>query len=217
MRERIASVRRVIFDFFGVICADIAPVVFARYSDDEETRHLMADIVRSAELGFIGQEQMFAQIGTIAGETPAQVAAAFANEAEIDRYMVALIDDLRAEHRIGLLANAVAPLTRQILEESDLAHRFDAVLISSEENLAKPHPAFYRMMMKEMDAGPEDCILIDDDPTHIEGARSVGISGIRFENVEHLRIDLAKRFGITINAPRPYRALVGTVYNTEDA
>jgi putative hydrolase of the HAD superfamily len=185
-----------IFDFFGVICNEIAPFVLPKYMSDEEAVRFKATVVEDTDLGVLSQAEMFERLGKIAGAPAKALEDEFWSHATIRPEMVTLIDDLRTRCRIGLLTNAIVPFVRQIFAKNDLERLFDTILISAEAHLTKPNPAFFRMMLEKMGVAAEDCVFIDDNPANIAGAAEVGIPGILFRSAEQVKIDLAERFGI---------------------
>ncbi|XP_010539484.1 PREDICTED: uncharacterized protein LOC104813550 [Tarenaya hassleriana] len=62
----------------------------------------------------------------------------------------------------------------------------------------KPDPDFYLKVVKHLGVEPCDCIFIDDRLKNVDSARQIGMVGIRFENAETLKEDLA-RHGVEIS------------------
>lgn len=71
--------------------------------------------------------------------------------------------------------------------------RFKDILVSGREGLVKPDPRIYRRLLDRNGLAPEDGVFIDDVPANVEGARSVGLDGVRFEGAARLRGDLQRR------------------------
>lgn len=189
--------RVVIFDFFGVICSEIAPFVLPRYMSEAQAAQYKSTVVLNADLGFITQEAMFEALARIARVPATQLERDFWSQVKIDTTLVTLIEQMRGQARLGLLTNAIIPFVRTIMAEHDLERLFDTILVSAEEHMAKPDPAFYRLMLKRMDAAPEDCLFIDDNPANIDGAKRVGINALVFRSTKQLKVELATRFGMT--------------------
>ena len=59
--------------------------------------------------------------------------------------------------------------------------------LSAEHGLLKPDTAIFHKFMTTFGLHAEECLFIDDMAPNIEGARSVGMEGIVFENAEQLR------------------------------
>jgi epoxide hydrolase-like predicted phosphatase len=181
-----------VFDFFGVICSEIAPFVLPKYMSKEQAVAYKATIVRDADLGAISQDEMFEQLSKIANVPARQLHDEFWSYVRIDPEMVALIEHLRTRHRVALLTNALTPFFRQIAAKHDLERLFEIILVSSEEGLAKPDPAFYRLMAGKLGAETGDCLFIDDNPENVEAARSVGMRALQFENADKLKRELVR-------------------------
>jgi len=142
--------RVVVFDFFGVICSEVAPFVLPKYMSQEAAVAYKATIVQEADTGAISQEEMFARLSAITGAPPDRLEAEFWSFVRIDPAMVALIEELRRRTRVALLTNAVVPFFRQVMARHDLDRLFEVVLVSSEEGMAKPDPAFYTRMIGKL-------------------------------------------------------------------
>jgi FMN phosphatase YigB (HAD superfamily) len=56
--------------------------------------------------------------------------------------------------------------------------------------MAKPDPAIYRYVLKELGVQPETTLFIDDRQVNVEAANAMGMKGLVFTTVEQLRIDL---------------------------
>lgn len=65
-------------------------------------------------------------------------------------------------------------------------------MISSEVGLIKPEPAIFEHIMQKLDAKPQECIFIDDNPKHTDAAARLGIHGIVYTYVPELRQQIAK-------------------------
>jgi HAD superfamily hydrolase (TIGR01509 family) len=182
----------VVFDFFGVICSEVAPFVLPKYMSQEAAVAYKATIVQEADVGAISQDEMFEKLSKITGAPPKLLEAEFWSFVRIDPAMVKLIEELRGKYRVALLTNAIVPFFRQVMVEHDLDRLFDTVLVSSEEGMAKPDPAFYARMIEKLGVRGEDCVFIDDNVVNLDAARSVGMRGLQFEGVEKLRRDLAQ-------------------------
>jgi glucose-1-phosphatase len=59
---------------------------------------------------------------------------------------------------------------------------FDEVHTSHDLGCRKPEPEVYRRVLDEHDLSPESVLFIDDEPTHVAGARAVGLQGLVFSD-----------------------------------
>jgi HAD superfamily hydrolase (TIGR01509 family) len=64
---------------------------------------------------------------------------------------------------------------------------FDVLIWSYQHNMAKPDPAIYKLALERLGTPPEETLFIDDKQPNIDAARALGLVGILFSTVEHLR------------------------------
>ena len=64
------------------------------------------------------------------------------------------------------------------------------MLVSYELGVCKPDPEFFRRGLAKLGVEAEECLFIDDLEDNVEAARSLGITGIRFESAEQLEREL---------------------------
>lgn len=67
---------------------------------------------------------------------------------------------------------------------------FRDYVVSFQTGVRKPEPAAYHAFCNRVAHSPQRCLLIDDRPINVEGARAAGMSALRFERVEQLTADL---------------------------
>ena len=66
----------------------------------------------------------------------------------------------------------------EILEKKGVRKFWDKVINSSEIGLAKPDPEFFKATLAILQARPENCLFVDDNPKNISGAAREGIAGV---------------------------------------
>lgn len=181
-----------IFDFFGVISCEVAPFILPKYLPADKAVEIKKTLVHQADLGAVSQTEMFDRLGQMAGVPGAQLEAEFEAAVSIDEGVVALIEQLRKTHRVGLLTNAVVPYVREIFAKYDLERLFEVILVSSEEHLAKPDPAFFQMMLDRMGVAAGDAVMIDDNKDNIAAAAGLGMHGILYVSLEQLKRDMSR-------------------------
>lgn len=106
----------------------------------------------------------------------------------------------------GLLTAILSNMGDNVLEnmkrEFDWLARFDVLVWSYQLLMAKPDPAIYRHVLKELGTRPEETLFLDDKLVNIEAARALGIQAIEFSTVERLRADLIAA-GLDTELPLP--------------
>ena len=67
---------------------------------------------------------------------------------------------------------------------------FDGILVSGEEGLKKPDPEIFHLSVQRFDLQPETTLFIDDSPTNIAAAASLGFTTHHFSAAAELRQQL---------------------------
>lgn len=114
--------------------------------------------------------------------------------------MIAFLRTLRAhgarENSTYLLSNESRELMEYRIPTFGLTGLFDAYLVSAYIGLRKPEAAFFRCALDLSQRQPEECVFIDDREENLEGARQLGIQGIRMTTPERVIAEL-RRLGVT--------------------
>ncbi|HVR11680.1 MAG TPA: HAD family phosphatase [Thermoanaerobaculia bacterium] len=184
--------RAIVFDFFGVICSEVAPFWLARHFSESEAKRVKADIVHAADLGEISQGDMLAQLGAMTNIPPQQIRQEWDEYVRIDVNVVNVVRSLKAQFRLGLLTNSASEFVRSILQRHQLETAFDAIVVSSEVRSAKPDNRIYELMLAALAVPASTALMIDDNPDNVAGAISVGMQGIVFTSIEQLETAMSK-------------------------
>lgn len=88
----------------------------------------------------------------------------------------------RRGYRLGIVTNGPKISQRIKLVESGMASLVDVVLISDEENIAKPAPEIFIRAADRLGVSVSDCVFVGDNPmTDIRGADSAGMKTVWLE------------------------------------
>ena len=90
----------------------------------------------------------------------------------------------------AILSNMGDNVHANMQREFDWLARFDALVWSYQLGMAKPAPAIYLHVLKELGTRPDETLFLDDKLVNIEAAQALGIKSIVFSTVEKLREDL---------------------------
>lgn len=95
----------------------------------------------------------------------------------VDDAVASIVRGLRGRCTTALLSNAPAGMEADlaVLGLSDL---FDYVFVSATLGLAKPDPECLRVVLRAMDASPDECVFVDDTAGHVDAASRLGITGV---------------------------------------
>jgi len=98
----------------------------------------------------------------------------------LDPDLVALMRDLRPRYKVAVLSNAWSGARQQFSQVHGLDQVTDALIISSEERLAKPDARLFHRAAERLGARPSEAVLVDDFIENVEGARAAGMQAIQY-------------------------------------
>ncbi|MGC1462438.1 MAG: HAD family phosphatase [Terracidiphilus sp.] len=102
----------------------------------------------------------------------------------------------------AILSNMGDSVHANIEREFKWLSTFDVLVWSYQLRIAKPDPAIYRHLLKELGVQPDETLFIDDKRENIEAARALGMKGLIFTTVAQLRADLiAHGYGAELPLP----------------
>jgi len=140
-----------------------------------ERQEVTPDHVRLARF-----EQLVAAAGLTAD--PAAIADAFviglATYGELYPGVRSVLDQLAGRARLALVTNGLSEVQRTRIERLDLAHYFDAVVISAEVGASKPAPAIFDIAFGQLDWPAKATVLMVGDSltSDIKGGADYGIA-----------------------------------------
>jgi 2-haloacid dehalogenase len=119
---------------------------------------------------------------------------------------VAVLAELRAAGMpTYALTNWSAETFRIARERFGFLDWFCGVLVSGEEQMIKPDPRFFRLLVERFGLVPETTFYVDDSAANVEAARALGFDVVRFTGPRQLRRDLAARRAFARSAPSAAR------------
>jgi HAD superfamily hydrolase (TIGR01509 family) len=181
-------IRGIIFDCFGVLYR--GSLTHLSELAAPEDQQAVYDLSHASDYGFISHDDYFRQLGELVHK-PAREVEAIIRERHIrSDEMVELARELRRTYKVALLSNVGQGVMDELFSADERRELFDAIVLSSDIGMVKPHPEIYEYAARQLLLLPEECIMIDDLPVNIEGARQVGMRGIVCQSVVQLRKDL---------------------------
>jgi len=92
---------------------------------------------------------------------------------------VSVLSVLRRSCRMALVTNGAPDVQRRKLDESGLAHFFDAVLISGEFGFGKPDPRIFHSAIERLGGSAERSAMVGDSASRdIAGAKAARIKSV---------------------------------------
>lgn len=178
--------RLIIFDCFGVIFGEIAPVFFERHFDKETAAVLKDKYFIPADLGIITREELFDLMAEELGFPKDELLKEWESLIRLDMKMVETIKELKKEADIALLSNAPTGFVEKLFEENNLYPLFDKVCVSSAVKMAKPDAAIYKYCVDMFGKEYDKIYFIDDSAKNLAPLEELGITGIHFVGIEDM-------------------------------
>jgi len=83
------------------------------------------------------------------------------------------------------------------------AELFDTVVISGEVGMRKPEARIFELTAKRLGVAMAACVLVDDLPWNVEGARAAGMAAVLHVDVETTRTELERLVGVPLVCVHP--------------
>lgn len=107
-----------------------------------------------------------------------------------NQQVLALVDEANEKGwQTAILSNVIEP-TYRVLKEAGLYDKFDVVIASCKEGLAKPDIKIYQLALERLNASPDESVFIDDKQSNLDPAQRMGFKVILAENPEQIIRDI---------------------------
>lgn len=141
------------------------------------------------ESGRIGQDACYRQVAQQFSVSASEVAEAFSqarDSLQPNNSMVTFIHELKEASQGAVKVYAMSNVSKEdfAVLSAKMADWsvFDKVFTSGHAGMRKPDLSFYHHVLEEIQLAPEEAVFIDDKVENILAARSLGISGIVFDD-----------------------------------
>lgn len=106
-----------------------------------------------------------------------------------NRVVYKLVNTLGAEYRTALLSNINILHYQYLKQNFPVFGVFNHVFLSFELGFIKPEKEIYNKVIQDLKVSPQEIFYTDDRPELVESAKSLGIRGCVFTNLEQLISD----------------------------
>lgn len=110
---------------------------------------------------------------------------------KLNEGMLDLIKTLSPHYKLVLLSNSFRDMDKLIFS-SEFIKYFDRICLSHLNSYKKPNKKAFLPLFEDFDVDPNECLFIDDQLRHVEGAQKLGVKGIVYKNTENLIKELKK-------------------------
>jgi putative hydrolase of the HAD superfamily len=101
-----------------------------------------------------------------------------------------IIAGLKGRYPLYALSNNNPLLWQGVLRVSPAVALFDGLFLSHEIGLLKPNPNAFDYVLRQIGCGPEEVVLVDDNPECVGQARSLGWQAVLFKDAAALENEL---------------------------
>lgn len=178
--------KTILFDFFGVICTEIASTWFGQYLTQRPD--LREKYSLEVDSGNMSEPDFFKTLSSLVEISPEEIRNSWLSSAVINDLVVKKIGELKLKYNIVLASNSPSPLIREILEKNNLGELFDKIIISAEIGLAKPNQNFFNKVIEILGQPHSDILFFDDNENNIKSAQSIGIESVLFSGPDSINI-----------------------------
>jgi HAD superfamily hydrolase (TIGR01509 family) len=185
-------IKAIIFDCFGVLTSEgWLPFKAERFGDDVGLHQQATELNRQADAGLITHEEFVKSVATLAGIPETELNAALNMNVPNQPLFTYIAEKLKPDYKLGLLSNAATNWLEELFTGKQI-ELFDAISLSYEEGVPKPHPAAYEKIAGQLGIGLEECVFIDDQERHCRGAREAGMRAILYKDFEQMKSELER-------------------------
>ncbi len=94
--------------------------------------------------------------------------------------------------RLIALTNWSAETFPVATERFGILRRFEGIVVSGTDGLLKPEPALYQLALDRHGLSADSTVFVDDIPTNVDAAATLGMAALNFTDAERLRADLVE-------------------------
>ncbi len=186
------NIRAVIFDLYGVLALNGWQAFKAKhFTGREDVWTEVFELGRKVDVGTADITELVrftAKKAGVSEETVRyQLNHSVANEELLD-YIAA---ELKPNYKIGILSNASST---QVLDEvfsPEQAALFNSITLSHHVGLTKPDKRMYEAAAERLGMQIGECVFIDDQDRHAQGARDAGMQALVYSDLPTLKKKLA--------------------------
>jgi putative hydrolase of the HAD superfamily len=194
------KIKNIAFDLGGVVLTLNYEQAVSRFEEiglKNARQHLdvfqQRGIFGDLESGKIGTEDFRRELSLLVGRTLTADECCYAWQGYADhvpqRNLQKLLDLRCKGFQVCLLSNTNPFMMQWANGDFDslghpISHYFDALYLSYQCKVMKPHPAIFQTMLQGQQALPDETLFIDDGPRNVEAAAALGIHTLCPQNGE---------------------------------
>ena len=183
------AIKAIVFDCFGVLIKSGHNLL---RQDFPELKNLVDDLQAKSDLGVLDRDDFNEQIAAKTNFTAKEIDDRYWGTNKYNHSVIEIAENFKktGQYKIALLSNISRDWMTDILNYFDDKKLFDEVVLSGDINIVKPNPRIFKIMVDKLGLKPEECFMVDDLASNINGARLAGMHGVVFFSPEQLISDI---------------------------
>lgn len=185
-------IKAIIFDCFGVLSTEGFGVFRDKYLMDQpqkkEQANLAMDKLNTGNSSYPGFVEELAKLAEVSKE---KVRSYLDQNKPNEPLFEYIRNELKPSYKIGMLSNAGEDWIEELFSQKDIA-LFDDIVLSFRLGVIKPDPKIYGLASQGLAVKPEECVFVDDQTKHCEGAKNAGMQAIWYQSFEQFKTDIEK-------------------------
>lgn len=188
--------RAVIFDCFGVLYLDASKHFYETHIPNYEVLwpELM-QLTKASDYGLITQDELVDGVVELTGAKREFVADNIRGVHRRNQALLEYAEELRGSYHLGMLSNIGPGAMDSFFAPEERERLFDAVVLSGDVGMTKPHPAIFALMAERLGVSPHECVMIDDIEENCGGADAAGMKAVKYDTNTQVERDLARLLG----------------------
>ncbi len=178
----------IIFDCFGVIFGEVAPVFLRQFLPKEEADILKEKLFKPADMGEVTYDELLDNMAKVLDMSKGEMIPRWEALFRLNEDIVPEIKRLREKYDIALLSNAPLGVVEGLFDKHGLWELFDKTVISCNVKMAKPDEKIYKYCISLFEKEYDKVYMIDDNLVNLEHLPSIGITPIHYRNVGDLSV-----------------------------
>lgn len=184
------NIKAVVFDFFGVFYLNSHDVLIEHFP---HAQNELEDLRYQSDYGMLDRPHYLQAIQDITGADELLVKSILVGDHRLNQPLIDYArSELKPHYKLGLLSNVGRGWMDNFLSIENRRELFDAVVLSGDEGVTKPHPQIYELIAERLALEPEECVMIDDLPENATGADAAGMHALVYGNLADLRVELKR-------------------------
>ena len=185
-------IRGIIFDCFGVLYIDASRYFYEHnVTDYERLRPELLNLNKAYDYGLLSQAELDQAVSELTGLELSFVSEHIQGMQQRNIELLKYAQSLRDDHKIGMLSNIGVGAMDKFFDQKERDQLFDAVVLSGEESITKPHPHIFELAAERLGLTPGECVMIDDLEENCSGADAAGMKAILYQSNDQVKKELA--------------------------